>query len=43
MEKSSTKYKQIESKNILKGLYIMIKWDLLQGYKDISVSTNQSV
>ena len=30
-------------KKILKGLYIMIKWDLSQGCKDSSISTNQSM
>ena len=29
--------------NTLKGSYTMIKWDLSQGWKDFSVSTNQSV
>lgn len=29
--------------NILKGLYIMIKWDLPQGSKDSSIVTNQSL
>ena len=27
----------------LKGLYTIIKWDLSQGYKDFSISTNQLV
>ena len=34
---------QTESNNTLKGLYIMIKWDLSQGYKCSSISTNPSV
>ena len=29
--------------NTLKGSYTMIKWDLSQGWKDFSVSTNQSM
>ena len=41
MQKSSTKYQQTEFKNILKG-DIKIKWDLFQGCKDTSISTNQS-
>ena len=40
MQKSSTKYKEIESNNILKELYITTKWDLFQAYK-ISPLKNQ--
>ena len=35
--------KKAEFNNILKGSYTMIKWDLTQGCKDFSISTNQSV
>ena len=31
------------SNNIFKRSYIMTKWALLQGYKDSSISTNQSM
>ena len=41
--KPSRKYQQTESDNILKRSYPMIKWDLSQGCKDSSISTNQSV
>ena len=41
--KPSRKYQQTESDNILKWPYPMIKWDLSQGCKDSSISTNQSV
>ena len=34
--KSSTKYHQTESNNILKGSYAMIKWELFQGFKYFS-------
>ena len=40
IQKSSTKYKEIESNNILKELYITTKWDLFQAYK-ISPLKNQ--
>ena len=42
MQKSSTKYQQTKSNNIVKGSYTMIKWDLYQGYKDSS-TPSQSV
>ena len=32
-----------ESRNALRGSYIMTKWDLSQGCKDFLISTNQSV
>ena len=35
--------KQSEFNNTLKRSYTMIKWDLFQGCKDGSVSTNQSM
>ena len=41
--KSSTNYEQIEFNNTVKGPYTMIKWDFPQGYKDSSISANQSV
>ena len=42
-KKSSTNYWKTNSNNTLKGSYIMIKCDLSQGYKDFSVSINQSM
>ena len=35
------KIKQTESNNTLKASYIMINWDLSQGCKDSSISSNQ--
>ena len=37
----STKYQQTESNKTLKGPHTTIKWDLSQGCKDSSTSTNQ--
>ena len=41
--KSSTKFQQTESNNILKISYVMTKWALSQGCKDSSVFANQSM
>uniref|UniRef100_A0A4X1TDN3 RRM domain-containing protein n=1 Tax=Sus scrofa TaxID=9823 RepID=A0A4X1TDN3_PIG len=43
MQKSSTKYLPTASNSTVKGLYIMNKWDLSQGCKASSISTNPSV
>ena len=43
MQTSSTKYWQTESNNTWEGSHTMIRWDLSQGYKDFSISANQSV
>ena len=40
MQKSSTKYLNTKSNNALKSSYTMNKWDLSQGGKDFSISTN---
>ena len=43
MQKSSTKFLQIQFKNTLKNSHTMIKLGLYQGCKDSSVNTNQSM
>ena len=43
MQKSSTKFQQIESNNIFKRSYIMTKWASSQGCKDSSIFSNQSM
>ena len=41
MQKSSTKFLQIESNNTLKRLCTIIKWGLSQAFNDSSIYTNQ--
>ena len=43
IQKSSMKFWQIESNNVLKRSYIISKWALFQGFKDSSVFANQSM
>ena len=35
-------FSKLKSDNTLKGSYTLIKWDLSQGYKNGSISTNHS-
>ena len=41
MQKSSTKFLQIESNNTLKRSCTIIKWGLYQAFNDSSIYTNQ--